>query len=271
MTQTQSLNQYIDYTCLDSSASYDQINELEKEAKKQAFNSICIRASWLKDFADKYRCSIVIGFPEKPIMCSSANDLANAKQNIGAVDLEKKLEETKQALEAGALELDPVIEISNLKTNPKQIEIELKTYLKTIDEYISNKEERKDSVYNLKPIFSCECLDDDELELSIKIYAQVVNEYIEEQKSKSTKSRIKFSYKNSTGFLQAAGEESPQIKKASPVLITQIAGYLDQYDPSQNIGIKAAGGIKTKEQILAAEAAANGRLTHIGSSSIDLY
>jgi len=97
------LNRYIDHTLLKTTATERDIIDLCNEAKKYKFFSVCINSSYiplakqlLKGSAVKI-CTVV-GFP------------------LGATATETKVFEAKQAIEAGAHEIDMVINIGFLKS-----------------------------------------------------------------------------------------------------------------------------------------------------------
>ena len=97
------LNKYIDHTLLKPTATERDIIDLCNEAKKFKFHAVCINSSYiplakqlLKDSSVKI-CTVV-GFP------------------LGATSTESKVFEAKQAIEAGASEIDMVINIGFLKS-----------------------------------------------------------------------------------------------------------------------------------------------------------
>lgn len=97
------LNKYIDHTLLKSTATERDIIDLCNEAKQYKFYSVCINSSYiplakqlLKTSSVKI-CSVV-GFP------------------LGATASSTKVFEAKQAIEAGAHEIDMVLNIGFLKS-----------------------------------------------------------------------------------------------------------------------------------------------------------
>lgn len=97
------LNKYIDHTILKSTATERDIINLCNEAKENKFFSVCINSSYiplakqlLKNSSVKI-CTVV-GFP------------------LGATATATKVFEAKQAIEAGAHEIDMVINIGFLKS-----------------------------------------------------------------------------------------------------------------------------------------------------------
>ncbi|WP_299224254.1 deoxyribose-phosphate aldolase [uncultured Psychroserpens sp.] len=97
------VSKYIDHTLLKSSATERDIIDLCNEAKKYKFYSVCINSCYiplakqlLKDSTVKI-CTVV-GFP------------------LGATSTESKVFEATNAIEAGAHEIDMVINIGFLKS-----------------------------------------------------------------------------------------------------------------------------------------------------------
>ena len=257
-TNLELINHLIDHTLLTTNASKESMEKLVKEAKEYNFNSVCLRPEWVKDFSSEYKVSAVIAFPKEFIECGDVADITYAKARLGNVNLKDKIQETQEALENGALELDPVIQVSNVNfleiEEQEALKSELGTYFSLADDFA---EKNNKSIW-IKPIFSCECLDDEEIDLSVSIMAEAVLDF----KIARPKTKLKFAYKNSTGFVKGLEKLG-----ASPELISKISESLDLYDPEKNISIKAAGGIKTTEDAQKIIEAANGRLSHIGTSN----
>ncbi len=255
----QEINKLIDHTNLDLQASEKDIEKLVQEAQQHKFNSVCIRSKWAADFAKKYRCSVTIDFPKEPIFIGKAHDIRPATAKISKKPLSEKEKESRQALENGALELDPVISLKNLEA---ELMWELRSYVKVLEEHAIND---PDQTYWLKPIFSCELLNPTRLDFCIKTYSNIVNKFLEN----GTCQNIKFAFKNSTGFvkLKDGADESLKTFFTSPELIEIITTYLDKHDPEKHIKIKAAGGIKKLTTIERIAKASNERLSHIGTSS----
>jgi len=267
MKQTKTkLNRFIDHTNLKLDASEAEITKLANEAKENSFNSICIRPEWLEEFANEYKCSAVIDFPKEVIEigirhCEERSDVAiqsdiiMARKIIGNSSPEEKIQEAKEALEKGALELDPVIGIANLF----KVEEELRAYIELMNE--------ADKELWLKPIFSCELLSYEEINQTIESFSKEVSRHL----CMKPESKLKFAYKNSTGFIRHCEEQSDvaiqSLNFTSVELISFIAKQLDANDPSGLIKIKAAGGIRDYTTAMKIILASNGRLSHIGTSS----
>ena len=96
------LNRYIDHTLLKADATPEQIAKLCAEAKEYCFASVCVNSCYVPHAAkllsgtDTKVCCVV-GFP------------------LGACLSEAKVAETRLAVEAGAEEVDMVINIGMAK------------------------------------------------------------------------------------------------------------------------------------------------------------
>lgn len=90
----------IDYTLLKATATIDDIDALCKEAIEKGCASVCIPSCYVEYVSNEYpelRICTVVGFP------------------LGNSSTETKIEETRQAIIAGAHEIDAVINIGALK------------------------------------------------------------------------------------------------------------------------------------------------------------
>ncbi|MFK7782742.1 deoxyribose-phosphate aldolase [Psychroserpens sp.] len=97
------LNKYIDHTLLKATATERDIIDLCNEAKKYKFFSVCINSSFIplaKQLlkGSSVKICTVVGFP------------------LGATATETKVFEAKQAITAGAHEIDMVLNIGFLKS-----------------------------------------------------------------------------------------------------------------------------------------------------------
>ena len=244
------ITKLIDHTNLKPDASEVEIKTLASEAKEHEFNSICIRPEWLEQFTPEYRCSAVIDFPKAAIKIESHEDIQMAKKIIGNSSLEVKTAEAKTALEKGALELDPVIGIGDLF----KVEEELRAYIELMHE--------ADKELWLKPIFSCELLSYEEINQTIESFCREVSRHL----CLNPESKLKFAYKNSTGFIKQE-TEIVDLNTTSEKLIGFIAKKLNENDPSGLIKIKAAGGIRDYPTAMRIMTSSQGRLSHIGASA----
>ncbi|MBO8126281.1 MAG: deoxyribose-phosphate aldolase [Firmicutes bacterium] len=96
------LVKYIDHTLLKPEATVDQVVQLCREAAEHGFQAVCINPSFVELAVKELSgtevvVATVIGFP------------------LGATTSDTKLHEAVQAVEAGAGELDMVINIGRLK------------------------------------------------------------------------------------------------------------------------------------------------------------
>lgn len=90
----------IDYTLLKATATIDDIDALCKKAIEKSCASVCIPSCYVEYVSNEYpelRVCTVVGFP------------------LGNSSTETKIEETRQAIIAGAHEIDAVINIGALK------------------------------------------------------------------------------------------------------------------------------------------------------------
>ncbi|AND80430.1 deoxyribose-phosphate aldolase [Streptococcus pantholopis] len=97
------LNKYIDHTLLKAESTQEQIEQLLSEAKHYHFASVCVNPVWVRLAADYLKDSdvnvcTVVGFP------------------LGANTTAVKAFEAKEAVSAGADEIDMVINIGLLKS-----------------------------------------------------------------------------------------------------------------------------------------------------------
>ncbi|MGT2926271.1 deoxyribose-phosphate aldolase [Streptococcus cuniculipharyngis] len=97
------INKYIDHTLLKQDSSREQIDQLLAEAKAYDFASVCVNPTWVAHCAQvlsdsDVKVCTVVGFP------------------LGATLPSVKAFETVQSIEAGADEIDMVINIGALKS-----------------------------------------------------------------------------------------------------------------------------------------------------------
>ena len=148
------LNKYIDHTNLNQKAQLKDIQTLCSEAKEHNFATVCVNSSWVKTCANLLKdseievCS-VIGFP------------------LGAMDSKSKVFEAKEAIAAGADEIDMVINVGKLLDQDYDYVYQ---EIKDIKEAIGNKV--------LKVIFETCLLNEEQIrkatQLSIKAKADFV-------------------------------------------------------------------------------------------------
>ena len=268
----QGINFLIDHTNLKANASEYDIEVLTKEAQRLHFNSICIRPEWLKQFSHQYKCSAVIAFPKKVF---EIDNIAAAKEEVikelVSGSSEEHSQEFEQALEDGALEFDPVMNPIYMngqipiQENPNFLE--LKNYIDILidkgDKILRSNPEHGAKGFYLKPIWSCELLNDYSLQYSVEIMAKALNYYKSKFVNANAIPKINFIYKNSTGFIKIY-DYGPQ---ANPELVLKLKNLLDQYNKEKDIQIKVAGGIKDIRQVIELMETAKGKISHIGTSS----
>ena len=301
----------VDQSLLKPETKPEEVSAAIKEAQNYHYNSICIRPHFIAEFSKQYRLSAVIGFPVDFISCevtngviSNSHDLKRARDIISAPSMAAKVVEARNALEAGALELDPVININDL-FSPEDFNIvypvfsqeqdlkkfadaivpetklnfpgdklrkELQIYLFLLREFTSQASETNSSLRaedEAIHYYSLKPIFSCELltETELELSISIFAEEILNfyEQFPETIGRIRCSYKNSTGFIKS--HDGSAIKLATPELISRIATELNKHDPDRIIGIKAAGGVRDLSSAEAVAKAAAGRLTHIGTSA----
>ena len=189
------LNRFIDHTLLSPTATNEQIIKLCREARDNSFATVCIPPYFI-DLARKELKESEVG------ICTVAGF------PFGYEHMATKIEALKRAIDAGADELDIVVNIPAVKNgNWDLVENE-------IDSYITTTKLKRSKV--LKLILETAYLNSEELEILCNL---------------CTKYNVDFA-KTSTGY-------APEGAKVEDVeLMKSFLG--------DNIQIKASGGIKTK-------------------------
>ncbi len=193
------LARYIDHTLLKPEATEAQIAQLCEEAQRYHFMAVCVNPSWVKCCATVLsgtdtRVAAVAGFP------------------LGATLPQVKAFEAQQAVEAGAGEVDMVINIGALKD---------KDYaLVTRDIAAVVRAARAGSALT-KVIIEAALLNDDEKKMACQLACEAGAEFV----------------KTSTGF-SIGGATVYDV-----ALMRQVVG--------PGVGVKAAGGIRTYADALA--------------------
>jgi deoxyribose-phosphate aldolase len=185
----------IDHTLLKQDATPEQIKTLCKEAKDYSFASVCINPCYVSLCRELLRgtdvkvCT-VIGFP------------------LGATTTEVKKYETEQAIKNGAVEVDMVINVGQLKAgNYQYVENDVKSVINTA---------KQNNVLS-KVIFEIALLTDEEKVKASLICKEAGADFV----------------KTSTGF------------STGGATVGDVA--LMKYVVGSKIGVKAAGGIRSKE------------------------
>jgi deoxyribose-phosphate aldolase len=190
---------YIDHTLLKPEATEAQIVQLCEEARRYHFKAVCVNPTWVK------RCVAVLSGTDTCVATVAGFPL-------GASLPEVKAFEAQQVVEAGAREVDMVINIGALKD---------KDYaLVTRDIAAVVRAARAGSALT-KVIIEAALLNDDEKKTACQLACEAGAEFV----------------KTSTGF-SAGGATAHDV-----ALMRQVVG------PA--VGIKAAGGIKTYADALA--------------------
>jgi deoxyribose-phosphate aldolase len=185
---------HVDHTLLKATASWKEIQRTAEEGFENKCASICIPPSYVKPIYRMYTDSLpvctVIGFP------------------LGYSATAAKAKEAEEALNSGALELDMVINIGDVKNKEfSKVEKEIEELKRIAGSNI------------LKVIVETCYLEQEEKITLCKIVSNAGADYI----------------KTSTGFGSAGAD------------IEDILLFKEHIGP--NVKIKAAGGIKTKEDM----------------------
>lgn len=196
------LNRYIDHTLLKPDASRAQIDKLCGEALQYHFASVCVNLCWTRVAAEQLEKSdvkvcTVVGFP------------------LGATTTLAKMFEADQAIEAGAREIDMVINIGAVKSN--LMDFVASDISGVLDSCRRNR--RKQAL--LKVIIEAVLLTDDEKRAVCLAAKKVGADFV----------------KTSTGFA-SGGATIADVK-----LMRETVG--------PEMGVKAAGGIRTRSDAMA--------------------
>ena len=105
------LARYIDHTLLKPDATRDELDKLCDEARKHSFATVCVNSTNVRHAANRLRGSTVrvcavVGFP------------------LGAMTTTSKAFETREAVRAGASEIDMVINIGAMKNRDYALVLE---------------------------------------------------------------------------------------------------------------------------------------------------
>jgi deoxyribose-phosphate aldolase len=203
---------YIDHTLLQPDATEAQIQQLCREAKQHRFASVCVNPTWVSLARtllvdSPVKVASVVGFP------------------LGAMLPEVKAFETERAIQAGAHEIDMVINIGRLKSGHHQVVFQDVTSVVAV---------ARRSGALVKAIIETALLTEEE-----KVAACVL----------AQAGGVDF-VKTSTGFSKGGATV------ADVALMRRVVG--------PNLGIKAAGGIRSLQALQELVAAG---ATRIGASS----
>lgn len=188
------LNRYIDHTLLKANATTEQIKKICDEAREYHFASVCVNSCYVPFVAKQLEGSdvltcCVVGFP------------------LGAMLSAAKAAETKLAVEAGAQEIDTVINVGAAKEkNWKYVEEDIRLVV-----------EAAHPKAHVKVIIEACLLSDDEKKEACLCAKRAGADFV----------------KTSTGF-STGGATEEDVK-----LMRQTVG--------PDMGVKAAGGVRTSE------------------------
>jgi deoxyribose-phosphate aldolase len=192
------LARYIDHTVLKPEAVESQIVRLCEEAQRYEFIAVCVNPVWVK------RCVQLL-------QGSSTRVAAVAGFPLGATLPEVKAYETQQVIEAGAHEVDMVINVGALKS---------KDYALVARDIAAVAQAARSGGAITKVIIEAALLDDDEKIRACQLAVEAGAEFV----------------KTSTGFA-SSGATAPDV-----ALMRQTVG--------PQIGVKAAGGIRTYTDVV---------------------
>ncbi|KAF2232934.1 deoxyribose-phosphate aldolase [Viridothelium virens] len=217
-----SINSFIDHTQLKTDATLSQIDQLGEEAKEYSFKTVCVRldhvarcVAALKDTSVGVAC--VIGFHE------------------GTHPTASKVAEARSALQAGASELDIVLNYPLLLSDVPQ-------YSSAYSELRELREEAGSRAV-LKLIIETSQLDRHQIIAACALAHAAEFNFV----------------KTSTGF-KGHGATTEDVR-----LMRSVVGFLDQREAKGRVTtVKASGGIRTWEDALAMVTAG---ATRIGASS----
>lgn len=197
---------YVDHTLLKPQATPDQIDQLCAEARQYHFAAVCVNSHYVRRCAENLRdtgvqVASVVGFP------------------LGAGTSASKAFEAEQAIEAGASEIDMVINIGELKAgNDGFVRRDIRT--------IVDSAHAKKAI--VKVIIETCLLTDDEKRRACRAALEAGADFV----------------KTSTGF-STGGATVEDVR-----LMRSIVGA--------KLGVKASGGVRTYEDaVLMIEAGAN--------------
>lgn len=201
------ISRYIEQTNLKPTLTDKDIDQLVAEAKEHKFVGVCVPPFWVKKAAREIgeadiQLVTVIGFP------------------LGYQMTESKLLEIDKAIEAGANELDIVMNISSFKTGLPWTKIELAKCASRIHE----------AGCMMKVILETSYLSDKEIVMATRLCADAGTDFV----------------KTSTGF-SGEGAKVEHIR-------------LMRENAPSNVGVKASGGIRTLTDAQAMIAAGADRL-----------
>ena len=196
---SRALARYIDHTLLKPEATQTQIDQLCEEAQRYHFMAVCVNPAWVK------RCVALLGRTDTCVASVAGFPL-------GATLPEVKTFEAQQLVEAGAREIDMVINIGALKCRDYAlVERDIALVVRAAQA----------GGALTKVIIETALLDDEEKKIACQLACQAGAEFV----------------KTSTGF-SIGGATAKDVS-----LMRQVVG--------PGVGVKAAGGIRTLADALA--------------------
>jgi len=210
----ESLAGMIDHTILKPEALPAAIDQLCDEALRFGFAAVCVNPIWVRRCAErlagtKVRVASVIGFP------------------LGASRTDTKVDETRRAIDDGAVEIDMVARIGDLIAG--SVDVVRDDIAAVVDAVHAASED-----HELKVILETAALTTDQIIAACRCCAEAQADFV----------------KTSTGFHPAGGATSDAVR------------LLHRY--ATPLKVKASGGIRTLD---AARAMVNAGASRIGTSS----
>lgn len=205
---TAELARYLDHTNLKPNATQADIKQTCQEAKKYQTASVCVNAHW-------------IPLVKEQLADSPVNPIAVVGFPLGATSTAAKVAEAQDAINAGAEEIDMVINIGELLSNND-------TFVQSDIAALSAVVHRKNKL--LKVIIETSFLDNDQIVKACQLAEAAQADFV----------------KTSTGFSSAGA------KVADVALMRKTVG--------DRLGVKASGGIHSRQEALAMIEAGASRL-----------
>ncbi len=215
------LAQAIDHTKLTFAPGEDEARAIEKlcsEARDAGFYAVCVRPRHIQQAkvalaGSSVQVATVIGFPNQKVKL--ADELK--QPTVGSFSTADKLAETRAAVGAGADELDWVIDVAALKNDVRINGTHVKTELEAAAQAAQGRP--------IKVIIETDLLTHDDIVAVSQWCAQTGMAMV----------------KTSTGMVE--GGQGATLEAVR--LIRETLGKFDR-----TVGIKASGGIKTRQQAL---------------------
>lgn len=205
---TAELARYLDHTNLKPNATQADIKQTCQEAKKYQTASVCVNAHW-------------IPLVKEQLADSPVNPIAVVGFPLGATSTAAKVAEAQDAINAGAEEIDMVINIGELLSNND-------TFVQSDIAALSTVVHQKNKL--LKVIIETSFLDNDQIVKACQLAEAAQADFV----------------KTSTGFSSAGA------KVADVALMRKTVG--------DRLGVKASGGIHSRQEALAMIEAGASRL-----------